>query len=415
MNSVKSRTSELKPGFRRSKTTEIKGIRTRHVVTFNPNKANPGEVLYISLPKLKPDVCLVPDCLHLVFDFKNANAKSWFDNNPSKLLTKELTVKMAGEVSYSNTGESTIEVYKDLWKSEKERGDMIEYGVASENLRKLISKDDSGASSGDEEKVSDALMYAVHGTKQRIRLGKILEDHGLYAPYNMINNLQYSITLPNASSIMRAQSGSAVGGYSLENIELEYETIENQSLTDKVISEYSVGRSLSFEHVTLMKTTEWNKDDTLINETINLPRKSMRAIVMLFTKKVPLGSEEFIYPNVESMKITIEGVPNSIYSQGIPMSRFYEEACRLFGTHGKNERALTSREFYKNQFALVVDIRTLNDSNVTGTGRKLVNTQSGILLEIKKRGTTANVMCEMFVLSDGLLNVVNRDLERIQY
>ena len=41
----------------------------------------------------------------------------------------------------------------------------------------------------------------------------------------MINNLQYSITLPSASEIMKAQSGEAVEGYSLENLELEYETI----------------------------------------------------------------------------------------------------------------------------------------------------------------------------------------------
>ena len=108
---MNSRTSELKPGFRRSKMTEIKGVRTRHVITFNPNKANPGEVIYIDTPKLKPDVCLVPDSLNLMFDFKNANDKSWFHNNLGKLLTRELTVKMAGEVVFSNTGESIMEVY----------------------------------------------------------------------------------------------------------------------------------------------------------------------------------------------------------------------------------------------------------------------------------------------------------------
>ena len=49
----------------------------------------------------------------------------------------------------------------------------------------------------------------------------------------MIHNLQYKITLPQASDIMTAQSGSAVEGYSLTNIELEYETIENQELAKR--------------------------------------------------------------------------------------------------------------------------------------------------------------------------------------
>ena len=191
---------------------------------------------------------------------------------------------------------------------------MVEYGIAGENLRKLISKDDSGASSGNTSKASDGLMFTVHGSKQRIKLGKILEDHGLYAPYNMTNNLQYIITLPKASDIMVAQSGQSVGGYTLENLELEYETVENQDLVNDVISGYVAGRSLSYEHATLMRTTEWDKSSTLVNKTINLPRKSMKAVVLLFRNKTVTDSEEYVYPNIESIKVTIEGIPNSVYS-----------------------------------------------------------------------------------------------------
>ena len=45
---------------------------------------------------------------------------------------------------------------------------------------------------------------------------------------------------------MVAQSGESVGGYTLENLELEYETIENLDLAEEVLSKYSEGRSLSF-------------------------------------------------------------------------------------------------------------------------------------------------------------------------
>ena len=121
-------------------------------------------------------------------------------------------------------------------------------------------------------------MYDVHGTKRRIKLTKILENHGFYAPYHMINNLQF-ITLPKASDIMIAQSGESAGGYTIENLELEYETVENQDIPTEVMSLYETGRSLSYEYVTLMKATEWSRDSTTVNETINLPRKSMKAIV----------------------------------------------------------------------------------------------------------------------------------------
>ena len=45
---------------------------------------------------------------------------------------------------------------------------MIEYKIAGENLRKLISKDDSRAKSGSVQKVGDALMFDIYGNKQNL-------------------------------------------------------------------------------------------------------------------------------------------------------------------------------------------------------------------------------------------------------
>ena len=261
-------------------------------------------------------------------------------------------------------------------------------------------------------------MYDIYGTKQCLKLEKILSDHGLYAPYGMINNFQYVLTFPKASEIMKAPSGQSVAGYTLENLELEYETIENQDLAIDVLSNYTTGRSLSYNHVTLMKTVEWDKDATLHNETINIPWKSMKAVV-LFRNKTVTDSEQFVYPNITEVKISVEGVPNSIYSQGLPKRRFFEEAFRIFhrgpSRYENSDTVMSIEKFYKDSFALCVDLRTLDDNFVYGTGKKLVNTQSGLLLEIKKTAISANVMCHIFVISDGLLNIVNKDLSSIQF
>ena len=251
----------------------IKGVRTRHVITLNPNKENPGEEFYIDIPKLKPDSCLVPGSLHLLYDFQNNNAKSWFLNNLSKLLADRLVVKLGGETVYDNSGESHLAVYRDLWRTKTDVLQAVEYDIAGENLNKLISKDDSGASSGDATKVSDGLMYTIHGTKQKLQLDRIIDDHGLYATYAMMNDFQYILTLPKATDML-AQSGSTIGTYALENLELEYETIDNNGIAPDVAN-YSSGRSFAYEALYLMKTTVWNKTSVLINENIYLPRKSM--------------------------------------------------------------------------------------------------------------------------------------------
>ena len=54
---------------------------------------------------------------------------------------------------------------------------------------------------------------------------------------------------------MVAQGGSSVGTYNLENLKLEYETIENIEMATEVTSSYNTSRSQAFAHCTLMKTT----------------------------------------------------------------------------------------------------------------------------------------------------------------
>ena len=81
--------------------------------------------------------------------------------------------------------------------------------------------------------------------------------------------------------------------------------------------------------VTMLKSVEWDKGATIVNETITIPRKSMRRIFMLFQEKDEKDPEKFVNPNITTLKITIEGVPNMIYSQGLPKKRIFEEAQRL--------------------------------------------------------------------------------------
>ena len=174
--------------------------------------------------------------------------------------------------------------------------------------------------------------------------------------------------------IFFAQSGQTLGSYNLESFELEYETIENQAIANSVSSEYGSGRSLSYEHITLMKTTVWIAASTLINENINIPRKSMKAVVLLFTNTTRKDSEEYIYPNITEVKLTIEGVPNQVYSQGIPKSRFYDEAKRLLGSKLGMDEFMTPEKFYKDKFALVIALRSNEELDKTGHGKKIVNT-----------------------------------------
>ena len=282
--------------------------------------------IFIDIPKLKTDSCLIPGHLHLLFNFKVSNTKSTFMNNLAAILQRRFQTRLVGEIVCNNTSESKITCNKDFSRSKLQCSEMIEYGVTNSNLQKLISSDDQGATSGNSQKVSDALMYLIYSNKKKICSDKIIKDHGLYAPFMMNNNFRHIITLTLSEDSMVAQNNETIGKHSLENIKLE--TIENQDLANQVSSLYN-SRSLSYEHITLMKTVLWGKNSTLMNENINIPCKSMQSILLLFTNTTIADSEEYIYPNITNVKILIKGVPNSIYCQGIPALSFYDEVKTL--------------------------------------------------------------------------------------
>ena len=194
---------------------------------------------------------------------------------------------------YQNTGESMMEVYKDLWRSDDNRENRQSFGIANENVRKLVSEDDSADKAAKTDGVLD-LTIANMCDRMKIPLGKILCNRGPFAPYGMCDFV-YQITLPKSEKIMKAQTNEATGNYKLTDykLQLEYEIIESSDLAKSVRGGFNVGRSLGYNYTTLLKTLPWSKDSTREVIDINIPRKSMKAVILLFTKKDAGDSEEF--------------------------------------------------------------------------------------------------------------------------
>ena len=115
------RGEELKPGFKRTTLTPIKGKRCVKVTSLIQTEAAPEDIYTVSIPALKRSQCIIPDTLVLSFKFTNSNTKSWFLNNLGRLLVDRLSVNVQGVEVYQNTGESMMEVYKDLWGSEEDQ------------------------------------------------------------------------------------------------------------------------------------------------------------------------------------------------------------------------------------------------------------------------------------------------------
>ena len=357
---------KLLPTYRQFYGTPIKGKRTVISIALDQSKISSSSNVNYTFPKLAPNVCVNPDSIYLSALFENTNAKSWFKNNLGRLLCKELQIRIGSSPVYDNKLENLVMVYKDLWLPDERREDMSKYGIATENLRKLTSGDDSASTT---DKADNALFKA----RGKIKLGKILNNQGLFAPSALNGTVEFNFKTPSASEIMIAQSGESVGDYTLKEPKLIYESIESQNMYSQAAVEYA-DTDFPFVDISYLKPTNWGKDQTSVVESVNVPRRSMRAIVMLFKHADTVDSEEYIYPNFTKVDVTIDERPNAVYSNGIGIDDLYREARRIFYVKDTN---MTEKKFYDNKFALVIDLRCADDNDAMGAGYNVTDMKSG--------------------------------------
>ena len=226
----------------------MKAERTVKRITFNPTSANPGETLYVSVPKLADNEVIVPGSLALVFDINlkvtGAHANNHLVQNVSRALVEKLVVKFASTIVQDTTSYGIYKTFEDLFLS-KERENMLREGIQSVALNKLRS----GAGDKDDSDAGRNALNAVYGTKYRINLDHpILTDHGVFYPKALYNDLVFELTLAAAHEVVKGSDGTKLG-YKLENIQLEYDVIRSKYLATEVASTYASGKEFAYDLV----------------------------------------------------------------------------------------------------------------------------------------------------------------------
>ena len=68
------------------------------------------------------------------------------------------------------------------------------------------------------------------------------------------------------------------------------------------------------------------------------------------------------------------------------------------------------------RFGLLVDLRSMADRSMHGSGTRLVNTTDGVQLELERKASgSGNINCQVFVISDAQLNILGNQLVDVQY
>ena len=400
----------------------MKAERTVKRITFNPTSANPGETLYVHVPKLAENEVIVPGSLALVFDINlkvtGAHANNYLVQNVSRALVDKFILRFATTTVQETAGYDIYKIFEDLFIPLHERANMLPEGIQSLDLCKIRSGAGDKKTSGVDE---ENALNAVYGTNYRINLDHpILTDHGVFYPQALYNNLVFELTLAPAGQVVNGSDTTKLG-YKLENIKLEYEVILSETLADEATSTYKSGKEFAYDLVMRERVVPITRgSDTRLTIRVNPQRRSLKGLLLLFINPYNPGardSEHYFNPDITKVTVTVNGVPSRVYNDSISGKDMWNEITRHFKPHSGGWPNMTLAKYLTaNKFGLWVDLRSMADTTMHGNGQRLVNTQDGVQLEIERKASgSGTTNCHIFTVSDSQMNIISQQLESVQY
>ena len=410
----------LQPTHASKTLRAIKAPRAVNRITFNKSEASPGETLYVHVPKLNENEVLVPGSLALRFDINlsGGHANNYLVQNVARALVSKMVVKFASTILQDTADHDLFKMYEDLFLLQEQRDKMFREGIQSIDLCRIRSNAGDKKTTGVD---AENKLTEIYGTKYRIGLDhEILTDHGVFYPQALYDDLVFELTLSGAAQVVKGSDPTKLK-YKLTNIQLEYEMIRSPQLAEAAKSAYSSGKEFVFDHVHREKIIPIQKgSDARLNIKVDAQRRSLKAILLLFTEPYTAGtrdSEKYVFPDLKKVQVTINGSPNMLYNQGIVAEDLWEEASRFLVREENKTEHMTPKLFLTgDKFGLLVDLRSMADRSMHGSGVRLVNSTDGVQLELERKASgSGTINCQVFVISDAQLATLGNQLHSVQF
>ena len=156
----------LLPSHSEKVLNAMKAERTLKRITFNPTSADPGDFMYVSVPKLAVNEVIVAGSLALVFNINlkvtGAHANNYLVQNVSRALVDNFVVKFAATTIQDTDGYDIYKIFEDLFIPLHERANMLSEGIQSLDLCKIRSGSGDKKTSGVN---AENALNAVYGKR----------------------------------------------------------------------------------------------------------------------------------------------------------------------------------------------------------------------------------------------------------
>ena len=402
----------------------IKGIRHSVVITNNPSTINEKEQLLVRFPNLSSDDVIVPETVRLSFEIKlkSKDPNATIYQNIGRSIIKKTTIKISGNEVMSIDDSDIYHCYVDLWKAPTERMNMVYQGIGKPNM--LKHRVGAGDASSDKE---DEAIAEAYGNRFCIPLDfELLETHMPFYQAGLGDRLEYELTFNDYNKVIK--STDETSSYIINNISLEFKKVSDTELARQIRNQVNGKMVIYYDRILRHRKIIKNKSDTLWDININHSAKSMKGILMLFEDPNRTSTELYYNPKITNIDITIEGVPNQLYSQGMKAYQQWDEINKFFALNSKYNKEINMpikklrftntniEKYLTTNYALWLDLRTTDDNLLHGSGRRIVNASEGITLQITKKAEADEpINLYLFVIQDAQINFEDSRFKEVIY
>ena len=148
---------------------------------------------------------------------------------------------------------------------------------------------------------------------------------------------------------------------------------------------------------------------------------------MLFEEPDRTSTKDFYNPKITKVEMTIEGIPNQLYSQGMRQYQQWDEINRYFALTSKREKETnkvakdlyfsdTNIEKYLTKRFAWLDLRSTDDNALHGSGSRIENVSEGITIQIEKeKEADENLNIYLYIIQDAQINFEDGRFSEIKY
>ena len=254
---------------------------------------------------------------------------------------------------------------------------------------------------------------------------ELLESHMPFNQSALGDRREYELTFNDYSRVIQATSDFDAS-YHIGGISLEYDMVTLPELARLIDNQYKGRLAILYDRVLRHRKMTMDKSNTLCKINFNVPARPQHEGhlgALRECRRAPpfaRNTEAFYNPQITKIDVTIEGIPNQLYSQGMCAYQMWDEAKKYFAASPGSKRhpkvgtaakdlTLTDvslGEFLTSKYSLWLNLRTSDDDRLHGNGRRIENASEGITIQITKKAEAAGALnIHLFVVMDAQLNI----------